>query len=75
MTLCGSGEMHQQALIIQTNINDKLIFNNADHDWFQSGNADSRRAQDSRFKFTALLSNYNTFELNKKNISLKKLIF
>tara|TARA_X000000368_G_scaffold48986_1_gene34937 strand:+ start:974 stop:2119 length:1146 start_codon:yes stop_codon:yes gene_type:complete len=39
--LCGSGEMHPQANAV-TLMNDVLVLPGADHDWFSSGNSDSR---------------------------------
>ena len=41
LTLCGSGEMHPQANAVNL-INDVLVLPGADHDWFPSGNSDSR---------------------------------
>tara|TARA_B100001142_G_scaffold85490_2_gene86887 strand:+ start:19446 stop:20534 length:1089 start_codon:yes stop_codon:yes gene_type:complete len=39
--LCGSGEMHPQANTVNL-INDVLVLPGAEHDWFPSGNSDSR---------------------------------
>ena len=44
LTLCGSNEMHIQADNVSL-LNDKLMFQGADHDWFQIGNIDNRFIQ------------------------------
>jgi len=41
LILCGSGEMHPQANTVNI-INDHLLLSGSDHDWFPSGNSDSR---------------------------------
>ncbi len=72
LTLCGSGEMHQQADNMGL-INDKLIFNNVDHSWAASGAQDSRFNQAVNFTADFLYpllpcnQSTNTFELNKKS--------
>ena len=44
LDLCGSNEMHNQANNVNI-LNDLLVFQGADHDWFQSGNNDPRFIQ------------------------------
>ncbi len=68
LSLCGSGEMHPRAESVNI-INDHLLLNGSDHDWFNSGNGDSRflDALDftTDFLFPLLPCNQSTFTINQ----------
>ena len=69
--------MHTQANSVNI-INDMLVFNGADHDWFQSGNADARFMQalnfTSSFLYPLLPCNQVTTSYNISS-SEKQLIY
>lgn len=67
LILCGSGEMHPQANAVNI-INNHLLLPGSDHDWFSSGNSDSRFVD--ALEFTAdflypLLPCNNTTAINE----------
>jgi len=78
LELCGSNEIHDQTNNIGL-LNDLLVYDGGDHDWFQSGNADSKFVQAlnfvSSFIYPLLPCNQptNTSNINSSNFE-KKLI-
>ena len=76
LSLCGSGEMHPRAESVNI-INDHLLLNGSDHDWFNSGNGDSRflDALDftTDFLFPLLPCNQSTFTINQGLIKKEKI--
>jgi predicted esterase len=75
LNLCGSSEIHNQANNIGL-LNDLLVFDGGDHDWFQSGNADSRFIQAlnfvSSFIYPLLSCNQITISSNLESSNYKK---
>ena len=76
LELCGSNEIHNQTNNIGL-LNDLLVYDGGDHDWFQSGNADSRFVQAlnfvSSFIYPLLPCNHtnNTSNINSSNFEKK----
>ncbi len=76
LTLCGSNEMHIQADNMSL-LNDKLVFQGADHDWFQNGNNDNRFIQaldfTTSFLYPLLPCNNTTTHIADKTYNKKLL--
>ena len=76
LNLCGSNEMHIQANNVNL-LNNKLVFQGADHGWFQSGNSDARFIQaidfTTSFLYPLLPCNNTTTQIYDKTYDKKLL--
>ncbi len=76
LSLCGTGEMHPQANNVNI-INDYLLLNGSDHDWFASGDNDPRFIQALNFTSSflyPLLPCNQTNTIDEKYNSKKTLV-